>query len=124
METTAHPDQGLKLCEVFIEEGVIKMGLRDKIVAIGDLDTLLSLPPYKGGDYETANGLEIDLEEFISEMGIPPFDAKDIKYATPSAESEGEISERMGAFNGYLHSQLEGNIARKDEDGEVVVEGE
>lgn len=122
MQPVTHPDHGLKLCEVYIDDGTIKMDLGDKYLVIGELDILLSLPPYQGGQYETVNGLEVDIEQFINDMGIPPFDAKEIKYASTTAESHGEMSDRFGEFNSYLHSQLEGDIARKDGQGNIVCE--
>jgi|AntRauTorcE11898_2_1112593.scaffolds.fasta_scaffold00885_8 hypothetical protein len=101
---------GLRCKEVRIEDGEISLETGRGFVTVGDLNTLLSLPPYHGGEYETENGLLIDVEQMIGQMVIPPKPARTIKHATPNPPEGEELSERMVAFNRELVSRLEADI--------------
>ena len=105
-----HSVNGLRNRSITIEDGEIKLIDVQATITIGAIETLLSLPPYHDGTYETVNGLEIDIEEYIEHLTIPGKYAKKLKHASPTTESEEDLSDRMIQFNKYLHDKLEGDI--------------
>lgn len=105
-----HSVDGLHNRDIRVEDGEIKLEAVQATVPIGSVDTLLSLPPYEDGTYETENGLIIDLEQFISNMAFPPKYAKSLKRASPTTDSDSELSDRMIQFNKHLVDKLEGDV--------------
>lgn len=106
--------QGLKLRNVFIDDGMICMetGLNRGEIVIGQFEDLTSLPPYHGGEFVTENGIEINLKTKINSMGLTPKEADEIKAASTKKADGEKLSERMTTFNAYLHNQLVGNMVR------------
>jgi len=110
MSTPMHTADGLYNRDVCIEDGKIKLVAMQGVVTIGSVDKLLSLPPYQNEVYETKNGIQIDLREFISHLSFPPKYAKSLKRADPTVESDDNLSDRLIQFNKHLVDQLEGDV--------------
>jgi len=108
---------GLLCKEVFISNGSIMMQTDrvDQDLYLGDVETLLSLPHYEDGVYETENGLTIDLREYIEHLALPPEALHKLRKKSSDTTEGEKLSNRMIGFNRLLVDRLEGDIKYESE---------
>lgn len=80
-------------------------------INIGEVHSLYELESCQGGEYETENGLVIDIEDFIDNMIVSEKSTRSIKRAPENnVNADKGISQRLHRFHTVLLKRLRGEL--------------